>query len=49
MLNKEEINYLAMLVVTDEKAFKEFRNNKQKDIRKEIIEKLNKMCDELCK
>ena len=57
MLNKEELNYLAMLVVLDQRAvFKEFRNNnqleeanKQKDPREEIIKKLNKMYDELCK
>ena len=57
MLNKEELNYLAMLVVLDQRAvFKEFRNinqleeaNKQKDAREEIIKKLNKMYDELCK
>lgn len=57
MLNKEELNYLVMLVVIDERAvFKEFRNNnqleeanKQKDVREEIIKKLNKMYDELCK
>lgn len=57
MLNKEELNYLAMLVVLDQRAvFKEFRNNnqleeanKQKDTREEIIKKLNKMYDELCK
>lgn len=57
MLNKEELNYLAMLVTIDQRAvFKEFRNNnqleeanKQKDAREEIIKKLNKMYDELCK
>lgn len=57
MLNKEELNYLAMLVVIDQReVFKEFRNNnqleeanKQKDVREEIIKKLNKMYDELCK
>lgn len=57
MLNKEELNYLAMLVVLDQRAvFKEFKNNnqleeanKQKDVREEIIKKLNKMYDELCK
>lgn len=57
MLNKEELNYLAMLVVIDQReVFKEFRNNnqleeanKQKDAREEIIKKLNKMYDELCK
>ena len=56
MLNKEELNYLAMLVVLDQRAvFKEFKNNnqleeanKQKDVREEIIKKLNKMYDELC-
>lgn len=57
MLNKEELNYLAMLVVKDQRTVvKEFRNNnqleeanKQKDVREEIIKKLNKMYDELCK
>lgn len=57
MLNKEELNYLAMLVVLDQRAvFKEFKNNnqleeanKQKDVREEIIKKLNKMYDDLCK
>jgi hypothetical protein len=57
VLNKEELNYLAMLVVLDQRAvFKEFKNNnqleeanKQKDVREEIIKKLNKMYDELCK
>lgn len=56
MLNKEELNYLAMLVVLDQRAvFKEFKNNnqleeanKQKDVREEIIKKLNKMYDDLC-
>lgn len=57
MLNKEELNYLAMLVTIDQRTVvKKFRNNnqleeanKQKDVREEIIKKLNKMCDELCK
>ena len=57
MLNKEELNYLAILVTIDQRTvFKEFRNNnqleetnKQKDVREEIIKKLNKMYDELCK
>lgn len=57
MLNKEELNYLAMLVVEDQRTVvKKFRNNdqleeanKQKDVREEIIKKLNKMYDELCK
>ena len=57
MLNKEELNYLAMLVIKDQReVVKEFRNNnqleesnKQKDVREEIIKKLNKMYDELCK
>lgn len=57
MLNKEELNYLIMLVVSDQRAiFKEFRNNnqleeanKQKDAREEIIKKLNKLYDDLCK
>lgn len=56
MLNKEELNYLAMLVILDQRAiFKEFKNNnqleeanKQKDVREEIIKKLNKMYDDLC-
>lgn len=57
MLNKEELNYLAMLVVEDQRTVvKKFKNNnqseeanKQKDVREEIIKKLNKMYDELCK
>lgn len=57
MLNKEELNYLAMLVVKDQRTVvKEFRNNnqseeanKQKEVREEIIKKINKMYDELCK
>lgn len=57
MLNKEELNYLAMLVTIDQRAVvKKFRGNnqleeanKQKDVREEIIKKLNKMYDELCK
>lgn len=57
MLNKEELNYLAMLVVKDQRTVvKEFRNNnqleeanKQKDVREEIIKKLNKMYDDLCR
>lgn len=57
MLNKEELNYLAMLVTIDQRAVvKKFKNNnqleeanKQKDVREEIIKKLNKMYDELCK
>ena len=52
MLNKEELNYLAMLVVLDQRAvFKDQLEeaNKQKDAREEIIKKLNKMYDELCK
>lgn len=57
MLNKEELNYLAMLVTIDQRTVvKKFRNNnqlekanKQKDAREEIIKKLNKMYDELCK
>lgn len=57
MLNKEELNYLAMLVTLDQRAVvKKFRDNnqleeanKQKDVREEIIKKLNKMYDELCK
>ena len=56
MLNKEELNYLAMLVILDQRAvFKEFKNNnqleeanRQKDVREEIIKKLNKMYDDLC-
>ena len=50
MLNKEELNYLAMLVVLDQRAvFKEFKNNnqleeanKQKDVREEIIKSKTK-------
>lgn len=57
MLNKVELNYLAMLVTIDQRTVvKKFRNNnqleeanKQKDAREEIIKKLNKMYDELCK
>ena len=57
MLNKEELNHLAMLVTIDQRAVvKKFRDNnqleeanKQKDVREEIIKKLNKMYDELCK
>lgn len=57
MLNKEELNYLAMLVTIDKRTVvKKFRDinqleeaNKQKDVREEIIKKLNKMYDELCK
>lgn len=57
MLNKKELNYLAMLVTIDQRAVvKKFRDNnqleeanKQKDVREEIIKKLNKMYDELCK
>ena len=45
MLNKEELNYLAMLVTIDQRAVvKKFRDNnqleeanKQKDVREEII------------
>lgn len=56
MLNKEELNYLAMLVIKDQRSVvKEFRNNnqseeanKQKDVREEIIKKLNRMYDDLC-
>lgn len=56
MLNKEELNYLAMLVILDQRVvFKKFKNNnqleeanKQKDVREEIIKKLNKMYDDLC-
>lgn len=57
MLNKEELNYLAMLVIKDQRTVvKEFRNNnqlqeasKQKDVREEIIKKLNTMYDDLDK
>jgi hypothetical protein len=57
MLNKEELNYLAMLVVKDQRTVvKEFRNNnqleeasKRKDVREEIIKKLNTMYDDLDK
>lgn len=57
MLNKEELNYLAMLVTIDQRTVaKKFRNNnqleeanKQKDVREEIIKKLNKMYDDLCR
>ena len=55
MLNKEELNYLAMLVTIDQRAVvKKFRDNnqleeadKQKDVREEIIKKLNKMSSTL--
>lgn len=57
MLNKEELNYLAMLVVEDQRTVaKKFRNNnqleeanKQKDVREQIIKKLNKMYGDLCR
>lgn len=57
MLNKEELNYLAMLVTIDQRTVvREFRNNnqleeanKQKDVREQIIKKLNKMYDDLCR
>lgn len=57
MLNKEELNYLAMLVTIDQRAIvKKFRvdnqieeANKQKHVRDELLKKLNKMYDELCK
>lgn len=57
MLNKEELNYLAMLVTIDQRTVaKKFRNNnqseeanKQKDVREEIIKKLNRMYDDLCR
>lgn len=56
MLNKDELNYLAMLVTIDQRIVaKKFRNNnqleeanKQKDVREEIIKKLNRMYDDLC-
>lgn len=56
MLNKEELNYLAMLVIKDQReVFKSYKENeqleeaeKQKDVREEIIKKLNKMYDDLC-
>lgn len=57
MLDKEELNYLAMLVVEDkrivDKKFKDIDQleevSKQKDVRDIIIKKLNKMYDDLCK
>lgn len=57
MLDKEELNYLVMLVVSDQReVFKYFKDNnqfeeanKQKDVREEILKKLNKMYDDLCK
>lgn len=56
MLNKEELNYLAMLVIKDQReVFKSYKENeqleeaeKQKDVREEIIKKLNEMYDDLC-
>lgn len=55
MLNKEELNYLAMLVTIDQREVtKAYRNNnqleeanKQKDVREQIIKKLNNMYDNL--
>ncbi len=55
MLNKEELNYLAMLVVIDQrKVIKDYKKNnqddeanKQKNVRQEIINKLNAMYDNL--
>lgn len=57
MLNKEELNYLAMLVTIDQRTTvkKYIENNqvneanKQKDVREEIIKKLNTMYDNLDK
>ncbi|MDU2680455.1 MAG: hypothetical protein E7C50_01085 [Clostridium sp.] len=57
MLNKEELNYLAMLVTIDQRTTvkKYIENNKvneaneQKDVREEIIKKLNTMYDDLDK
>ena len=57
MLNKEELNYLAMLVIKDQRAVaKAYKNNnqikeakKQKDVREEIIKKLNNIYDDLDK
>lgn len=57
MLDKEELNYLAMLVVEDKrKVVKSYKNNnefdeanKQKDVREVIINKLNTMYDNLDK
>ncbi|MEN8079328.1 hypothetical protein ABFP60_20435 [Clostridioides difficile] len=56
MLSKDELNYLAMLVIEDQrKVTKSYKDNnqleeasKQKDVREKIIKKLNKMYDELC-
>lgn len=56
MLNKEELNYLIMLVIEDQrkvtKAYKENNQleeaHKQKDVREELIEKLNSMYYNLC-
>lgn len=57
MLNKEELNYLAMLVTIDQrKVVRAYKNNnqqeeanKQKDIRRSLINKLNAMYDDLDK
>ena len=55
MLNKEELNYLAMLVTIDKrKVVSAYKNNnqqeeanKQNDIRESLINKLNAMYDNL--
>lgn len=55
MLNKEELNYLAMLVIKDQRTVvKNYmvnnqvdEANKAKDVREEIIKKLNNMYDDL--
>ena len=57
MLNKEELNYLVMLVTIDQrKVVRAYKNNnqqeeanKQKDIRQSLINKLNAMYDALDK
>lgn len=56
MLNKEELNYLVMLVVKDQRAIRAYRENnqfeeanKQNDIRESLINKLNAMYDDLDK
>lgn len=57
MLNKEELNYLVMLVTIDQrKVVRAYKNNnqqeeanKQKDIRQSLINKLNAMYDDLDK
>ena len=57
MLDKEELVYLSMLVIKDQRAIvKKYKNNnqleqadKQKKVRQNIINKLNNMYDDLDK